>query len=122
MDSSGLEFAPLLYDLKEVESPHQNVNVQLLNSHILEVAMSLIRIKRNYQITIPAEVRKELGLDEDDWLHIEIEGNRIVFTPLSAEELDIKAAIAEALEDVKAGRVSPAFSSAEELRAWLDEE
>ncbi len=84
--------------------------------------MSLIRIKRNYQITIPAEVRKELGLDEGDWLHSEIEGNRIVFTPLSAEELDIKAAIAEALEDVKAGRVSPAFSSAEELRAWLDEE
>ena len=84
--------------------------------------MSLVRIKCNYQITIPIKVRKELRLDEGDLLHAEVEDNRIVFTPLSAEELDIKAAIAEGLEDVKAGRVSPAFSSMEELRAWLDEE
>ncbi len=80
--------------------------------------MSLVCIGSKHQITVPIKVRKELGLDEGDWLYAEVEGNRIVLTPqVVVEQVDIKAAIAEALEDAKAGRVSPAFSSSEELQA-----
>ena len=84
--------------------------------------MSLVRIKRNYQITIPIKVRKELGLDEGDLLHVEGEGNRIVFTPLSAEELDIKAAIQEGLDAYHRGEVTPAFASMEEFEAYRQTE
>ncbi len=85
--------------------------------------MPLVRVKRKHQVTIPVKVREALELDEGDLLNVEVEGNRIVLTPqIVTERDDIKAAVAEALEDVKAGRVSPAFSSSEELQVWLDEE
>ena len=85
--------------------------------------MSLVRVKRKHQVTIPAKIRDELKLDEGDLLRVEVEGNRIVFTPqVAVERLDIKAAIAEGLEDVKQGKVTPAFESMEEFEAYRQTE
>ena len=85
--------------------------------------MSLVRVKRKHQVTIPAKIRDELALDEGDLLRVEVEGNRIVFTPqVAVERLDIKAAIAEGLEDVAQGKVTPAFESMEEFEAYRQTE
>ena len=40
--------------------------------------MSVTKVTRNYQITIPAEIRKALGIREGDLLEVRIEGDRIV--------------------------------------------
>ena len=85
--------------------------------------MSLVRVKRKHQVTIPAKIRDELALDEGDLLRVEVEGNRIVLTPqVAVERLDMKAAIAEGLEDVEQGRVTPAFESMEEFEAYRQTE
>ena len=84
--------------------------------------MSLVRVKRKHQVTIPAKIRDELKLDEGDLLRVEVEGNRIVFTPqVAVERLDIKAAVQEGLDAYHQGDVSPSFDNMEDLQAWLDE-
>ena len=40
--------------------------------------MAVVRVTRNYQITIPAEVRKRLGIKVGDRVLVEVEGDRIV--------------------------------------------
>ena len=81
--------------------------------------MSLVRVKRKHQVTIPVKIREMLELDEGDLLNVEVEGNRIVLTPqVAVERLDIRAAIQEGLEDVKQDRVTPAFESMEEFEAY----
>ena len=49
------------------------------------------------------------------------EGSRIVLTPKEITDRPpvIDAALAEALEDEGAGRVSPKFASVDEFEAWL---
>jgi AbrB family looped-hinge helix DNA binding protein len=44
--------------------------------------MSLIRIKDKYQITIPADLRDQLGLNADDFLEASIENDKITLTPM----------------------------------------
>ena len=39
--------------------------------------MAVVRVTRNYQITIPAEVRRRLGIKAGDQV-VEVEGERIV--------------------------------------------
>ena len=58
------------------------------------------------------------------YVTIEREGDRIVLTPqeIAPRHPEIDAAIAEGLGDIRAGRVSPAFESAEEFDAWLETE
>lgn len=43
--------------------------------------MSLVKVVRNGQITLPAELRKALDLDEGDYLEVEVEGGNIVLRP-----------------------------------------
>ncbi len=40
------------------------------------------------QITIPLEFRKFLGINEDTWLHLSIQGGKIVIEPVNKDELD----------------------------------
>jgi len=44
--------------------------------------MSITKVTRNYQITIPAEIRKALGIKEGELLEVQIEGDRIVLQKL----------------------------------------
>jgi len=37
-----------------------------------------VKVTRNYQITIPAEIRRVLGIREGDLLEVRLEGERIV--------------------------------------------
>ncbi|USS40291.1 AbrB/MazE/SpoVT family DNA-binding domain-containing protein [Thermococcus aggregans] len=40
--------------------------------------MPITKVTRNYQITIPAEIRKALGIKEGEYLTVELRGEEIV--------------------------------------------
>ena len=46
--------------------------------------MAVVRVTRNYQITIPAEVRRRLGIKAGDQV-VEVEGDRIVIRKASGD-------------------------------------
>ena len=82
--------------------------------------MPLAKLKPKGQVTIPASIRADLGLNEGDYVEVAREDNRIVLTPKVVVDRHpaIDAALAEGLADVRAGRLSPAFSSVKEWKAW----
>ena len=80
------------------------------------------KVTRHGQITLPATVRKELGVEEGDLMEIEVVDDRAVLIPKKLVDKSQayfwtkkwQEAEREADEDIKAGRVR-AFDSAEEL-------
>jgi len=80
------------------------------------------KVTRHGQITLPASVRKELGVEEGDLLEIEIIDEKAVLIPKKLVDKnqayfwtkEWQEAEKEASEDIKAGRVKT-FDSAEEL-------
>ncbi len=48
--------------------------------------MPLSKVTRNYQITIPKEVRKKLHINVGDILMVDVEGDRII---LKKEDLEL---------------------------------
>lgn len=80
------------------------------------------KVTRHGQITLPASVRKELGVEEGDLVEIEIRDEKAVLIPKKLVDKnqayfwtkEWQEAEREASEDIKAGRVKT-FDSAEEL-------
>ena len=73
-------------------------------------------------VTLPKEIRDELGALDGEEIEIRAEEGRIVLIPKEEpveRHPEIDAALAEALENERAGRLSPGFSSMEEFKAWL---
>ena len=75
--------------------------------------MEIVRVKTKAQVTLPLKIRQRLGIEEGDFLQVEIEGNKIVLTPqaivtklppVSLSEQGERM-VEEALEDVRQGRV-----------------
>lgn len=50
--------------------------------------MPLVRVKGKYQVTIPAEIRKRLGLEVGDYLEAEARGEEIVLRPKAVMVVD----------------------------------
>ena len=69
-------------------------------------------------VTIPARIREAVAVRDGDELEVTSEDGRIVLTPVAERHPEIDAGLAEALEDERAGRLSPAFQTAEEIEAW----
>ncbi len=69
-------------------------------------------------VTIPARIREAVAVHDGDELVVTSEDGRIVLTPVAEQHPEIDAALAEGLEDERAGRLSPAFQTAEEIEAW----
>jgi AbrB family looped-hinge helix DNA binding protein len=69
-------------------------------------------------VTIPARIREVVAVRDGDELEVTSEGGRIVLTPVAERHPEIDAALAEALEDERAGRLSPAFQTSDEIEAW----
>ena len=74
--------------------------------------MTLIKVKRKAQITLPSVIRRALGIEEGDYLEAEVQGNKVVLTPktlitklppVTLSE-DGERMLREALQDVEAGR------------------
>ncbi|NJE02178.1 AbrB/MazE/SpoVT family DNA-binding domain-containing protein [Thermococcus sp. JdF3] len=47
--------------------------------------MPVTKVTRNYQITIPAEIRKALGIREGEYLTVELRGDEIVLKKAETE-------------------------------------
>lgn len=77
--------------------------------------MPLIAIKNKYQVVIPKELRRQMSLHVGDLLEAKVERGKITLTPKSV----VDRAIAEALEDVRKGRIYGPFESADQLLASL---
>ena len=86
--------------------------------------MSLVKIKEKGQVTLPAKLRARHGLAVGDSVEVREDGNRIVLVPqaIAPRHPAIDAALAEAVEDERAGRMTPAFGSMDELEAWMETE
>jgi AbrB family looped-hinge helix DNA binding protein len=76
--------------------------------------MLLVRVRDRAQVTLPAQVRRTLGIEEGDYLQVGVEAGRIVMAPqtvldkLPWVELSTEGErmLQEALDDVVAGRVT----------------
>ena len=87
------------------------------------------KVTRHGQITLPASVRKELGIEEGDLIEIEVVNERAVLMPKRLVDKNQayfwtkkwQEAEREADEDIKAGRVKT-FTSVDELIKDLDKE
>jgi len=52
--------------------------------------MPVTKVTRNYQITIPAEIRKALGIKEGELLEVELENGKIIIKRLKKERKTLK--------------------------------
>jgi AbrB family looped-hinge helix DNA binding protein len=87
-----------------------------------ELVMPTVKVKENFQVTIPAALRAAAGLAIGDYLEVVLEGRSIVLKPKTITNGNgVEAAIQEGLHAVKEGRVTPAFSSMEEVEAAIAE-
>lgn len=73
--------------------------------------MSIIRIKEKGQMTLPATVREQFGLNNGDLLKVVVKHNNIILTPQSLVDREI----AESLDDYSKGRSYGPFASADEM-------
>ena len=91
--------------------------------------MPTSKVTRHGQITLPASVRKRLGIEEGDLVEIEVEDERAVLMPKKLVDKNQayfwtkrwQEGEREADEDIKAGRVE-IFASVDELIKDLDKE
>ena len=89
--------------------------------------MSIVKVQRNGQVTIPTRVRAQVGLLDVDLGEAIAQKGKIVLTPkrvadreyTPAQRRAIDARLAKAEADIKAGRVSKAFSDHSEFIAEL---
>jgi len=87
----------------------------------------VMQIRRNFQITLPASIRRRLHLDIGDILETEIRDGKIIIIPkktIDAQQAwfwtkEWQEAEKEAEADIKAGRVKK-FKNVEDLIKDLD--
>jgi AbrB family looped-hinge helix DNA binding protein len=82
--------------------------------------MQLVKIKNKFQITIPTEIRNEIGVKEGDILEAIVQNKTIIFKPKTVLDRDsVESDIAEGLEDFQEGRIFGTFSSVSEFKNAL---
>ncbi len=75
----------------------------------------LVTVKTKYQVTLPTSIRRKADISIGDLLEAKVEGKKITLTPKGLIDRELSLA----LEDVKAGRLSSVFSTAEAGIRWL---
>jgi AbrB family looped-hinge helix DNA binding protein len=89
--------------------------------------MSIVKVQSNGQVKIPTRLRAQVGLRDGDAVEARALKGVIVLTPKTvvareyspAQRRAIDARLAKAEADIKAGRVSKAFSKHSEFIAEL---
>ena len=88
--------------------------------------MELIKVKRNYQITIPQSLRKMIRLAVGDYLEVDIQDNTLVIRPVKVVHADQEYFFtkewqekeAEAERDIAEGKLAGPFETpADALKA-----
>jgi AbrB family looped-hinge helix DNA binding protein len=98
--------------------------------------MSLIKIQKKGQFTIPTAIRSRLGLADGDFVEVSIQATSIVLTPklvidrskfpnaddeyTPSQRRKVNARLAKSDADIKRGRVHGPFNSAEEMAASIE--
>lgn len=79
--------------------------------------MAITKVGPKYQVTIPKAARDAVQLKVGDFVDIERKGNKLVLIPkrLVEKHPEIDRRLAEAEEDIKAGRVYGPFNSVEAM-------
>ena len=80
--------------------------------------MVLVSVNNKYQVVIPLNVRKKIGVKVGDLLEASVERGRITFTPKSMVDREL----IESLMDFKEGRDYGHFASGAELVESLHKE
>lgn len=88
--------------------------------------MKAARLNQHGQVSIPASIRKALGLREGDALGFELEGNAVRVVPIVTVPKDqlwfyttqVQKKMQKAVEEIEKGKGS-SFSNAEDLIRWL---
>ena len=91
--------------------------------------MPMTKVTRHGQITLPASVRKQLGIEEGDLVEIDVEDEKAVLMPKKLVDKSQayfwtrrwQEGEREADEDIKTGRVKT-FGSVDELIKDLEQE
>lgn len=89
--------------------------------------MTLRKVTRHGQITIPAALRKQVGIEEGDLVELQVREDHIVLTPKKLIDKsqayfwtkEWQEAERQAQADIEAGRIEE-FASVDELFADLD--
>ncbi|MEK7560441.1 MAG: AbrB/MazE/SpoVT family DNA-binding domain-containing protein [Patescibacteria group bacterium] len=81
-----------------------------------------VKVGASRQIVIPKKLYDELELAPGDYVDVERQGSKLVLTPkqLVEKHPEIDRRLAEAEEDIRAGRVSGPFATVDELKRHLD--
>ena len=89
--------------------------------------MGLVKVKNKYQIVIPEDARKKLRLEVGDMLEVEEKNGKLMLKPVIVVDKsqayfwtpEWQKGEREADEDIKKGKLSGPFKSAEELISHL---
>ena len=90
--------------------------------------MALTKVTRNFQISIPKELRERLGIEEGDFVELVERDGEVVLVPKKLIDADqawfwtreLQEGERRADEDLRAGRVSGPFKTIEELKKHLE--
>ena len=65
--------------------------------------MSLVKVKRFAQVTIPVDIRRQAHIEQGDFVEISYESKRIILTPkrVSDKNVDWSLKFDEALENLR---------------------
>jgi len=70
--------------------------------------MPITKVTRNYQITLPADIRKKLNIKEGEYLEVSLEGDRIILRKVTriwkTIKLGKRLSIEEIEESIERGR------------------
>jgi bifunctional DNA-binding transcriptional regulator/antitoxin component of YhaV-PrlF toxin-antitoxin module len=80
--------------------------------------MSIVTVKNKYQVVIPQDLRKQVGVNIGDVLEAKVEQGKITFTP----KVIMDRAIVQSLVGFKAGRSHGPFSKHKDFLASLHKE
>lgn len=80
-----------------------------------EQIMPIVKVTRNFQVTIPVEVREELGIERGDILEAMVQERTVVFKPkVFFDRESVDAYITEGLEEARAGKTVGPFENMDE--------
>lgn len=84
--------------------------------------MVTVRLEKGDKITLPKALKESLGVKEGEEIRLYAFGKDVAINPEEEEMTpEEEAAVLEALEDIKAGRVFGPFKNAKEMIRALDE-
>ena len=86
--------------------------------------MALTKVTRNFQVSIPKEIRDRMSIEQGDYIEMSVRDGEIVMTPKKLIDADQawfwtpewQKGEREADEDIKAGRLIGPFKTVEELK------